>query len=423
MFSGKNGKVLHRFVGAKVGDNFGFAVSDAGDVNQDGHADVVVGAPQPSYFGGPGYARVFSGLDGKILITVIGSKDGDGLGFAVSSAGDVNRDKHPDLIVSAAQIKNAGIGYVGVLSGKDGKIIFGFSGGNKNDRFGWAVSGGQDVDADGYPDILVGAPGTDTMGVDSGCVRLFSGKNGWILHTLHGDSAGDRFGCSVSAIGDVDKDGHADLIVGADEDDNRGTNSGCARVFSGKRGSTLYSFDGDAANDKFGRCVSGVGDLNRDGHPDFVVGAPEDDNIAASSGIARVFSGKRLTLWSDVHQLSLKKAGTQKLSLDAGSTQATRYYWVFGSASGTTPGVTLAGAHIPLNPDLYTDFVLATANSTALANFRGKLDAKGQATAAINVPSGLPRLVDFTLYHAYVVHDAKGVLYLASNPATLRLTN
>ncbi|MHC4852968.1 MAG: integrin alpha, partial [Planctomycetota bacterium] len=280
MFSGKSGKVLHRFVGANLGDNFGFAVSGVGDVNQDGHADVLVGAPQPSYFGGPGYARVFSGKDGKILLTVIGLKEGDGLGFSVSSAGDVNRDKYPDLIIGAAQVKNAGIGYVGVRSGKDGKTLFGFSGGNKDDKFGWAVSGGMDIDADGYPDVCVGAPGVDQKGIDSGSVRVFSGKDGRILHTLHGDAAGDRFGCGVAAIGDVDKDGHADFVVGADEDDNRGKNSGCARVFSGKRGSTLYSFDGDAADDKFGRCVSAVGDLNQDGHVDFVVGAPEDDNNA-----------------------------------------------------------------------------------------------------------------------------------------------
>jgi len=423
VFSGKDGKILHRFVGVNLGDNFGFAVSGVGDVNQDGHADVIVGAPQLSAFGGPGYARVFSGSDGKILLTVVGLKEGDGMGVAVSGAGDVNQDKYPDVVIGAAQVKNAGIGYVGVLSGKDGKVLYGFSGGNKDDKFGWSVSGGFDVDADGYPDVFVGAPGVDQKGIDAGSARMFSGKDGRILYTLHGDAAGDRFGCCVAGIGDVDKDGHADFIVGADEDDNQGKNSGSARVFSGKSGSTLYTFDADSADDKFGRCVSGVGDLDKDGHADFIVGAPDDDNNAVSSGIARVFSGKRLTLWSDAHQLSLKQAGTQKLSLDAGAQHAARLYWVFGSASGTIPGVTVAGVHIPLNPDLYTDFTLVAGNSTTLANFGGRLDSKGRATASINVPSKHPQLKDFTLYHAYVVYDAKGVAYHASNAVTLRLAN
>ena len=94
-----------------------------------------------------------------------------------------------------------------------------------------------------------------------------------VWFTFDGDSPGDKFGVSVSGAGDVNGDGFADLIVGAGRDDNNGTDSGSARVFSGLDGSVLYTFDGDSADDRFGVSVSGAGDVNGDGFADLIVGA------------------------------------------------------------------------------------------------------------------------------------------------------
>ncbi len=124
-----------------------------------------------------------------------------------------------------------------------------------------------------------------------GCLVVAAPARGQtILFTFDGDSAGDFFGISVSGAGDVNADGFADLIVGANGDDNNGTRSGSARVFSGLDGSILFTFDGDSAGDRFGTSVSGAGDVNGDGFADLIIGAHLDDNNGTDSGSARVIS-------------------------------------------------------------------------------------------------------------------------------------
>jgi hypothetical protein len=130
-----------------------------------------------------------------------------------------------------------------------------------------------------------------------------------------------------------------------------------------------------------------------------------------------------VAMWGDLHRLSLKRAGIQTLHVNAGKQHAGRSYWLFGSATGTLPGVNLGNLHVPLNPDVYTNFTIGNANSTILKSTRGTLDANGRAAASFNVPSGLPAMAGFTLHHAYVVHDSSGRLFMASNAVPLKLTN
>jgi hypothetical protein len=126
-----------------------------------------------------------------------------------------------------------------------------------------------------------------------------------------------------------------------------------------------------------------------------------------------------VALYGDGHEISIKAGGTQRLTVHAGKAHANRSYWIFGSETGTRPGIDLLGVHIPLNPDLYTIIAMGAVNGREFTNFRGTLDANGLATASVNIPANLA--FGFTFHHAYVVYDASGKIHMASNAVPVRL--
>ncbi|MCH8236320.1 MAG: FG-GAP repeat protein, partial [Chloroflexi bacterium] len=289
VYSGKNGSIIYTFFGDAAFDDFGRSVSGAGDVDGDGFDDMIVGArSDDTNATNSGYARVFSGQDGSIIYTFYGAAVFfDSYGFSVSGAGDVDGDGFDDLIVGA--IQNATItGRAEVLSGANGSILYTFSGNVASDGFGGSVSGAGDVNGDGFADLIVGASRDDNNGSESGSARVFSGADGSILYTFDGDAGFDSLGSSVGGAGDVNGDGFADLIVGAALDDNNGKTSGSARVFSGADGAVLFTVDGDSVGDALGLSVSGAGDIDGDGFADLIVGAPQNHQGAGVVGYARV---------------------------------------------------------------------------------------------------------------------------------------
>ena len=430
VLSGKDGKILYTFNGDSAGDWFGWSVSGAGDVNRDGYADLIVGAYKDDNNGqNSGSARVLSGKDGKILYTFNGGNADDNFGNSVRSAGDVNRDGYSDLIVGAPQVgfnPTRKRGYARVLSGKDGKTLYTFNGDSAGDWFGVSVAGAGDVNKDGYPDLIVGAshPPPHSNPRWKGYARVLSGKDGKILYTFNSNSVLEYFAFSVSGAGDVNRDGYADLIVGVPRawDNNNGPRSGSARVLSGKDGKLLYTFKGDSAWDNFGSSVSGAGDVNKDGYADLIVGAWLDANNGSGSGSARVLSGARLTLSSDSHFVSLAKGGTQTVSLDAGSSHAGKVYILLGTLSGTSPGIKLNNSvTLPLNLDAYLNITLAFPNVLHLSTSLGWLDSSGKAMAKFTaIPLFPPALVGLLFHHAYVVIGSSPFDF-ASNAVPLTL--
>ncbi len=349
--------------GDAANDVAGHNVSSAGDVNGDGFDDVIVGAFRGDDGGqtaGEAYV-IFGGMNpGDIDLTnltaaqgfvIQGDAAGDYTGGSVSSAGDINGDGFDDLIVGATGGDdggmNAGEAYVvfgtdqgfgsavggrqvmdlTTLTAAQGFIIQGDTG---NDGAGTSVSSAGDVNGDGFDDLLIGAPRGDDGGMDAGeSYVVFGSSQGFGVNVngrqvidlttltaaqgfvIQGDAANDNAGYSVSAAGDVNGDGFDDLLIGAANGDDGGTDAGEAYVvFGSDKGfgaadmtgrqvvdlTTLgasqgFILQGAAADDLAGFRVSSAGDVNGDGFGDLIIGAPYNGGGGASAGAAYLVFG------------------------------------------------------------------------------------------------------------------------------------
>jgi hypothetical protein len=240
--------------------------------------------------------------DFKVLYQRNGTIESERVGVAVDGAGDVNLDGFADFIVGAsgAGTTQPFSGNARIFSGKDGAILYTFNGDNADDALGFSVAGAGDVNGDGVADVIVGIPWSDQFGSDSGSARVFSGKNGALIWELTGSKQYSNFGYRVAAAGDVNADGYSDVIVGTPFDDTNANDSGLAVVYSGATGQALFEVRGTSAGEQLGSAVAGAGDINKDGRDDFIVGVPNSDQNGTDSGSVRVISGKD---WSTIHLL------------------------------------------------------------------------------------------------------------------------
>lgn len=261
--------------GSGDGHRLGTSVDGLGDVNADGFDDYLVGAPFADALGvETGEVRVISGLDGSVIHHLIGDEAGDRFGSSVSSAGYIDFDNRQDFIISAGTG-----GYARIYSGATGLELFTL----QTDTLGhWCASDVGDVNADGRDDVALASWNNEGFGSQDGTFRIYSGLTGQLLFEDIGNPF-ERLGKSVAALGDIDGDLHDDFAVGA-----VGFGAGMVRVYSGETFSVLYLFNGDQPGDMLGYSLDGGLDLDFDGVPDIIAGAPAHQ---AWSGYVRAWSG------------------------------------------------------------------------------------------------------------------------------------
>ncbi|MCC5616119.1 hypothetical protein LC605_13790 [Nostoc sp. CHAB 5836] len=351
---GTNGFTIN---GITAGDNLGYSVSSAGDVNNDGFDDLIIAAygadandtdSGQSYvvFGSSnGFSSTLnlSNLNGANGFTINGIAAGD-TATSVSSAGDVNNDGIADLIIGAVYADPNGSfsGQSYVVFGKstgfdatlnlynlDGTNGFTINGIAAGDTLGRSVSSAGDVNNDGIADLIIGAESADANGTNSGQSYVVFGKstgfdatlnlsdlNGTNGFTINGIAAGDWSGFSASSAGDVNNDGIADLIIGAVYADPNGIDAaGQSYVVFGKstgftatlnlstlNGANGFTINGITASDQSGFSASSAGDVNNDGIDDLIIGAYGAKG-ASDFGQSYVVFGKS-TGWSATLNLS-----------------------------------------------------------------------------------------------------------------------
>lgn len=289
-FVEKGVKIIHDWGGENASDQFGWIGRNIGDVNGDGVMDLVSSAPTNNEGGRQaGKVYVYSGEGGELLWSY-SSKDPSGqLGMSVEAAGDVNGDGIPDVIAGAPYVNK-----VFVFSGNNGEVLFEWEGADAKSAFGRGVKGVGDVNKDGFGDLLIGAPyqiwgaPLNSSQIESpGSVFLYSGKDGDIIQTWHGLKKGDGFG---TAIGGKTVDEKTTLMIGAPGAGPR--NAGQVDVYRGMQAESGFTISADSTSTNLGAMfMSVVGDVDGDNIQDVYASDFSNSALGPATGRAYIHSG------------------------------------------------------------------------------------------------------------------------------------
>ncbi len=346
-------------VGSAPDEEFGYCVSSAGDVNGDGYSDVIIGGYAHDSYRGRAYVYLGSatGLGAAYHWRVTGAVASGRYGGAVSSAGDVNGDGYSDIIVGAYVENSSGAayGYYGSPTGLSTTASWTIAGAQLSADYGSVVTGGGDVDADGYDDVLVGAQRHDHAGFGQcGAVFLYRGTGGGLLTApswvQYGDKHGAEFGYDISFAGDVNGDGFSDVVIGAYQYNNGEASEGRSYVYHGSLTGLgalpVWAVESDFPGAYWGSSASAAGDVNGDGYSDVIVGGYRFAQAYLGEGRASIYCGSAAGLSITAAWTALGGATNRNLGYSlagAGDVNGDGYGDVIVGVTGYSNGQSLEG--------------------------------------------------------------------------------
>ena len=293
VYSGATGALLFTRDGSP-GECLGIGIESAGDVNRDGHMDAIAGGIHnglPNLPPGPGMAYVYSGKDGSTLLTLTRGVANDELGRKVSGGVDFDDDGHPDVLVGAPGTGPDGRapGSAFLFSGKDGSLLCELRGEQPGDLFGasnavWEGKGRK---------LLALGAGNGGEG-DRGAVSVHEWRDGKPVprFTIENDATGLALGgMFVAFVGDMTGDGISEVYASDWRNGANGSQSGRIYVHDGDTGARLFTLTGERAGIGFGTCTADVGDVTGDGLADLLVGAWQAADGAPGGGKSTLYAG------------------------------------------------------------------------------------------------------------------------------------
>jgi hypothetical protein len=396
-------------IGDGYDDNTGISVSSAGDVNNDGYDDVIIGAYGYSSFagivyviyGGSSLASVnLASLTASQGFTLTGAGTDYDTGNSVSRAGDINNDGYDDMIIGAyGYSSDTGIVYV-IYGGSSLTNInlasltaaqgFTLTGAGSNYYTGISVSTAGDINNDGYDDMIIGAYG---YSIYTGIVYVIYGGSSLANINLASLTASQGFtltgagsnyytGLSVSTAGDINNDGYDDMIIGAT---GYSGSTGIVYVIYGRSSLTNINLASLTASQGFtltgagtgyatGYSVSTAGDINNDGYDDMIIGAP----------YYSTYTGKVYVIYG----------GSSLTNINLASLTASQGFTLTGAGSNYFTGYSVSTAG-DVNKDGYDDMIIG---APIYSNQKGIVYViyGGSSLASINLAS-LTEAQGFTL--------------------------